>query len=147
MSPTTSKIIPWGMVRSLICMASSFLVAIDGWSHDFVWFKAWFFWAFWFVLFICLVQLINEKNQIPDTRNKPITRHLQCTYIGHHRRGNFAQRQDLVYPAELDRLFWHSEHHATGFILGDRISTGLFHLQHPFRAVAAHSGENHADGI
>lgn len=100
----------------------------------------------YFVYLVHLVSFVQPKNQTArQTRaTSPfshLTRHglLELADIGHDRSGNLRQRQYLVHPAELDRLLRHTEDHATGFVLGDRIRTGLFHGQHSLRAIAAHS--------
>ncbi len=46
-----------------------------------------------------------------------------------------------------DRLAGHPPHDTGGFVLRDCLAAGVQHFLEPFRAVLAHSGENHADGV
>ena len=41
----------------------------------------------------------------------------------------------------------HSEHHAARLVLRDGARAGLVHREHAARAVVAHAGENHPDGV
>ena len=63
------------------------------------------------------------------------------------RPGNRFKRDDLVDAVQFDRLFWHAEDDAGGFVLGDCCGAGLLHLEHAARAIVSHAGEDDSDGV
>src|SRR5208283_3766145 len=65
----------------------------------------------------------------------------------HNLPGNEIQMNYLIRTAELDSLLRHSEHDTALFILGNSVSPGLLHLEHPLGPVIPHTGHDDADGV
>ena len=61
--------------------------------------------------------------------------------------GDGLQRQNLVYPIQLDSFLGHAEDDTGGFVLGDGRRACLFHFEHSTRAIVTHSSEDDADRI
>src|SRR5690606_39364851 len=57
------------------------------------------------------------------------------------------QRQYVAPAATTDRSLRHAEHDAALLVLRDRMCTGVAHRAHAGRAVAAHAGQQHPDGL
>src|SRR5208283_5021039 len=65
----------------------------------------------------------------------------------HNLPGNEIQMNYLIRTAELDSLLRHSEYDTALFILGNSVSPGLLHLEHPLGPVIPHTGHDDADGV
>ena len=63
------------------------------------------------------------------------------------RDGDPVERQYLSGGAQLNGFARHSEHYATGLVLGDGARSRLPHFQETLRAIRPHAGEECARGV
>ena len=67
--------------------------------------------------------------------------------VRHHPLAHVLKRHDLVRGAQGNRLARHAKDHSAGLVLGQGVGARLAHPQQAVSAVAAHAGQDHADGI
>src|SRR5690606_27489849 len=97
---------------------------------------------------------LSLHDALPISRTAAI-RSSSAVYLTEHdrRRGvergsrDVRQRQDVASAAAADRFLRHAEHDAALLVLRDRMCTGVAHRAHAGRAVAAHAGQQHPDGL